>query len=187
MSKENINIDNQESEDEVLNEEENSAEELTEDAIEEEVVDEKAEENEVSKEDEEDANSKYLRLMADFQNYKRRSEESKSDIYAFANEKIVSQLLDVLDNFQRALEHDTEDESFKEGIVLIYNKLKDVLIKSGVSEIEAENQEFDPNFHNAVMMEDTDDYESNRVTEVLQKGYCLNGKVIRPVMVKVAK
>ena len=150
----------------------------------EETEDEKEEVKEETIEDE-DLNTKYLRLMADFQNYRRRSEEDRSKIHAFANEKIVSQLLDILDNFERALDHDA-DEGFKNGMEMIFNQLKDVLLKSGVKEIEANNEEFDPNFHNAVMMEDTDKVESGKISEVLQKGYTLNGKVIRAVMVKVA-
>ena len=139
---------------------------------------------ETSKE-EEDLNTKYLRLMADFQNFKKRSEKERSEIHARANEKIVTELLEVTDNFERALEVDA-DEGFKEGMKLILNQLRDVLGRAGVEEIEAEAAEFDPNFHNAVMMEDTDKVESGKVSEVLQKGYTLNGRVIRPAMVKVA-
>ena len=137
--------------------------------------------------EDEDLNSKYLRLMADFQNYKKRSEKQKTDVFAFANEKIATQLLDVVDSFDRALGHEAEAaESFKEGMVHIFNQLKDVLAGFGVKEIEVENVEFNPNFHNAVMMEDTDAVESGNVSAVLQKGYTLNDKVIRPAMVKVA-
>ena len=131
-------------------------------------------------------NVKYLRLMADFQNFKRRTEKEKSDIYAFANEKLVVELLNVIDNFERALALGQEGDSFVEGMSLIFKQLQGVLEKAGVKEIEALGQEFDPNFHNAVMMEDTDEYESGKVSCVLQKGYTLNNKVIRPSMVKVA-
>lgn len=136
--------------------------------------------------EDEDLNSKYMRLMADFQNYKRRTEKEKGDIYAYANEKIVSELLDVIDNFERALEHGEGDESFVQGMNNIFKILKGVLEKSGLEEIEALGTEFDPNFHNAVMTEDSSEYESGCVTQVLQKGYKLNSKVIRPSMVKVA-
>ena len=140
-----------------------------------------------AKEPEEEAlNAKYLRLMADFQNYRRRTEKEKNDIYAFANEKIVSELLNVIDNFERALAIATEGDCFAEGMKLIFKQLHGVLEKSGVAEIEALGQDFDPNFHNAVMMEDSAEYESGKVTEVLQKGYMLNNRVIRPSMVKVA-
>ena len=136
--------------------------------------------------EEEALNVKYMRLMADFQNFKRRTEKEKNDIYAFANEKIVSELLNVIDNFERALLHGAEGDSFAEGMNLIFKQLQGVLEKAGVKEIEALGLDFDPNFHNAVMTEDSTEYESGKVTEVLQKGYTLNSKVIRPSMVKVA-
>lgn len=138
-----------------------------------------------TKEDEE-LNAKYMRLMADFQNYKRRTEKEKSDIYAYANEKLVSELLNVIDSFERALDHGEADESFVQGMNNIFKMLKGVLEKSGLEEVEALGVEFDPNFHNAVMTEDSSEYESGFVTDVLQKGYKLNSKVIRPSMVKVA-
>ena len=143
------------------------------------------EKKEMSAEDEA-LNVKYMRLMADFQNFKRRTEKEKSDIYAFANEKLVVELLNVIDNFERALALGAEGDGFVEGMSLIFKQLQGVLEKAGVKEIEALGQEFDPNFHNAVMMEDTDEYESGKVSCVLQKGYTLNNKVIRPSMVKVA-
>ena len=136
-------------------------------------------------EEEEGLNTKYLRLMADFQNYKRRVEKEKSDIYAYANEKIVSELLDVIDNFERALLHEAADESFAEGMKMIFKQLTGVLENAGLEEINALGEDFDPNFHNAVMTEDNADYDSGKVTEVMQKGYMLNKKVIRPSMVKV--
>ena len=131
-------------------------------------------------------NTKYLRLMADFQNYKRRTEKEKNDIYAFANEKIVSELLNVIDNFERALDAGNDGDSFVEGMNLIFKQLQGVLEKAGVVEIEALGQDFDPNFHHAVLTEDSTEYESGKVTGVLQKGYILNNRVIRPAMVKVA-
>lgn len=136
-------------------------------------------------EEEEALNTKYMRLMADFQNYKRRVEKEKSDIYAFANEKLVSEQLAVIDNFERALLVETADKGFAEGMALIFKQLTDVLEKAGLEEIKAAGEDFDPNFHNAVMTEDNPDFESGKVTEVLQKGYMLNKKVIRPSMVKV--
>ena len=136
--------------------------------------------------EEEALNTKYLRLMADFQNYKRRTEKEKNDIYAFANEKIVSELLNVIDNFERALDAGDSGDSFVEGMNLIFKQLQGVLEKAGVVEIEALGQDFDPNFHHAVLTEDSAEYESGKVTAVLQKGYLLNNQVIRPSMVKVA-
>ena len=145
-----------------------------------------AEEKKAASAEEEALNVKYMRLMADFQNFKRRTEKEKSDIYAFANEKIISELLNVIDNFERALLHGAEGDSFAEGMNMIFKQLQGVLEKAGVKEIEALGLDFDPNFHNAVMTEDSTEYESGKVTEVLQKGYTLNSKVIRPSMVKVA-
>lgn len=133
-------------------------------------------------------NAKYLRLMADFQNFKRRTEKEKNDIYVFANEKIVKELLDVIDNFERALSvgAGADGEKFLEGMEMILKQLLGVLEKAGVSEIKCLGEDFDPNFHNAVMTEDSTEYESGKVTAVLQKGYVLNGRVVRPSMVKVS-
>ncbi|MEF9922603.1 MAG: nucleotide exchange factor GrpE [Anaerovoracaceae bacterium] len=150
-----------------------------------EIIEEVVEEKNETSAEEEAINVKYLRLMADFQNYKRRSEKEKSDIYAYANEKIVTDLLDVIDNFDRALDHHSEDEGFVEGMNMIFKQFKGALEKAGLEEISALGEDFDPNFHNAVMTEDTDEYESGKVTEVLQKGYLLNKRVIRASMVKV--
>ena len=150
--------------------------------------DDKKESSEDGKKDaeEEALNLKYMRLMADFQNFKRRTEKEKSDIYAFANEKIISELLNVIDNFERALAAGNADDSFYKGMEMILKQLLGVVEKAGASEIAALGEDFDPNFHNAVMTEDSTEYESGKVTEVLQKGYILNNKVIRPSMVKVA-
>ena len=128
---------------------------------------------------------KYMRLMADFQNYKKRTEKEKTDIYAYANEKLIAELLTVLDNFERALAHECADESFVEGMNMIFKQFAGVLEKAGLEEIKALGEDFNPMFHNAVMMEDNDAYESGKVTNVMQKGYMLNKKVIRPAMVMV--
>ncbi len=177
-----MNNENKERE-EILEEE--TVETETEETVETEQETE-AQEEEKKEEPQEDESARYMRLMADFQNYKKRVEKEKSDIYSYANEKIVTELLNVLDNFERALDHECSDEGFKEGMDMIFKQLFDALEKSGLTEIPALGEEFDPNFHNAVMMEDTDEYESGKVSGVLQKGYTLNGKVIRPTMVKVA-
>ena len=166
--------------DEILEEETVETEETTEEVAEETAAEETKEEPK------EEESARYMRLMADFQNYKKRVEKEKSDIYSYANEKMATELLTVLDNFERALDHECSDDGFKEGMDMIFKQLFDVLVKSGLAEIPALGEEFDPNFHNAVMTEDTDEYESGKVSGVLQKGYTLNGKVIRPTMVKVA-
>ena len=129
------------------------------------------------------------RLSADFQNFRRRVEKEKSDIYAYANEKIALDIIDVMDNFERALQHSEEcaDKQFVEGIGKIYKQLKSVLDKNNIVEIKAEGEDFDPNFHNAVTSEENSDFESGKVIQALQKGYTLNDKVIRPSMVRVAQ
>ena len=141
-----------------------------------------------STKEDEDLQTKYLRLAADFQNYKRRTEKEKADIYSYGNEKFAVDILDVIDNFERAMAAAPEDDKFAEGIELILKQLTTVLTKNGVSEIEAMGKPFDPNFHNAVMTENAEDgVESGTITKVLQKGYLLNSKVIRPSMVAVAQ
>jgi len=138
--------------------------------------------------EEEAAETKYLRLMADFQNYKRRVEKEKTDIYAYANEKIVLEMLDVIDNLERALSHQGEEESnILDGISKVYKQLQGVLEKNGLEEIDALGKDFDPNFHNAVMTESSKEYDPGKVSLVMQKGYVLNNKVIRHSMVKVAE
>lgn len=148
-----------------------------------------AEDNSKKAEAEENGDAKYLRLMAEFQNYKKRVAKEKSDIHSYANEKIVTELLEVLDNFERALATDnsTDVEGYSQGMKLIFDQLLGVLTKSGLVEVKALGEEFDPNMHNAVMTADSEEYDSNKVCSVLQKGYTLNGKVIRPSMVTVAK
>jgi len=136
--------------------------------------------------EEEALNERYLRLMADFQNFKRRTEKEKGDIYAFANEKLIGELLNVIDNFERALAAGDAEDNFYKGMEMILKQLLGVIEKAGASEIKALGEDFDPNFHNAIMMEDSTEYESGKVTAVLQKGYILNNRVIRPSMVKVA-
>lgn len=142
-------------------------------------------ERETAGKEEEELNTRYMRLMADFQNYRKRTEKEKSDIYAYANEKIVTQLLDVIDNFERALTMEVVDEGFIEGMRMIFRQFMDVLEKAGLEEIDALGRDFDPNFHHAVMTGDDPGYESGKVTWVMQKGYLLNKKIIRPSMVKV--
>lgn len=137
---------------------------------------------------EEQESERYMRLMAEFQNFKRRAAKEKADIHAFANERIVGDLLPVLDNFERALDTETEDiEAYAKGMQLIFEQLKTALEKAGLSEIEALGCDFDPNVHNAVMTDNTDEYDSDKISKVLQKGYKLNDKVVRPSMVAVNK
>lgn len=136
---------------------------------------------------EEDLQTQFYRMAADFQNYKRRVGKEKNDIYAYANEKIMSELLSVLDNFERALGVDSVDKALQGGMNMVFKQLFGVLEAAGLKEIEAQGQLFDPNYHHAVVMTPGEGVESGQVLEVLQKGYQLNSKVIRPAMVKVAE
>lgn len=134
-----------------------------------------------------ESEDKYKRLQAEYSNYIRRTQQEKETIGIFANEKIITELIPVIDNMERALDAyiDKEDALYK-GVNLVYKQLKDSLAKFGVEEIVAENAEFDPNFHMAVMQESVEGVEPNKVVMVLQKGYKLGTKVIRPTMVKVS-
>lgn len=135
-----------------------------------------------------DLNDKYVRLQADFINYKRRTSNERAQALSMGVEKMASGLLNIVDNFERALllEKDTAG-GFYEGVEMIYTQLIDYLKQNGVVEIDALNQKFDPNFHHAVMVEERDDVESGIVTEVFQKGYMIDDRVLRPSMVKVSK
>lgn len=150
-------------------------------------TEEKSEEKSEEKAD--DGNEKYVRLMAEFQNYKKRVAKEKNDIREYATEKLVMELLPVLDNFERALAASAEDDpaGYAKGMELIFTQMVTELQKSGLAEVEAEGQDFDPTKHNAVMTEENEELESGKVSKVLQKGYALNDKVIRPSMVAVTK
>ncbi len=132
----------------------------------------------------------FLRLNAEFQNFKKRTEKEKTDIYKFANEKVFLDLLEVMDNVERAVqafEADEEENPFFGGLRQIKKSFQDIFNKYGLERIEAVGAPFDPELHHAVMTEDAEDADSEVVIEELQKGYTLNGKVIRHAMVKVAK
>jgi molecular chaperone GrpE len=147
----------------------------------------------------EDDDARYMRLAADFQNYKKRTEKEKSDIYAYANEKFAADILDVMDNFERAIGQDAaaiaaetatsdgSDGKFIEGMKLIMEQLVNVLERNDVAEIDALGADFDPNLHHAVQMAESSEYKSGKVTKVVQKGYMIRDKVLRPAMVMVAQ
>ena len=169
------------------------ASEESEEKAEEQAEDAAAEKKEDEPSAEEQESERYMRLMAEFQNFKRRSAKEKTDIHAFANERIVNDLLPVLDNFERALGGEAEAseneelKNYAKGMQLIFEQLKAALEKAGVKEIAALGEDFDPNVHNAVMTEQTEEYEDGKVSKVMQKGYKLNDKVVRPSMVAVNK
>jgi molecular chaperone GrpE len=131
---------------------------------------------------------KYLRSMADFDNYRRRSVEEKSDWIKRATEKLALSICDVVDNFDRALMQVTDEQkedNFIIGIFMIDQQLKSALEKEGVKRVEALGHEFDPNFHEA-LANIPSDYEEGKVSAIIQNGYTMHGKLIRPVRVAVS-
>jgi molecular chaperone GrpE len=131
----------------------------------------------------------YLRALADFANYKRRTQEESARQRDIVREEILTGLLPVIDNFERALAsaQTTQDyDKLVSGVQAILRQLQDFLAREGVTGIEAVGQPFDPNFHNAVLRHETTEYPENTIVEELQKGYTLGKRVLRPSMVKVA-
>lgn len=133
-----------------------------------------------------EADDKYLRLCAEYDNYRKRTSKEKLEIFSDSTIKCIAEILPVLDNFERAIESECSDESFKNGMQMIYNQFSDSLKKIGVTEMEAMGAEFDPNLHNAIKQTEDENFGENTVCEVFQKGYMYNDKVIRHAVVAVA-
>lgn len=129
---------------------------------------------------------KYLRLAAEYDNYRKRTAKEKESLWTDVKADTAGAFLPVYDNLERALKQDTADEAFKKGVEMTMNQLKEVLTKLGITEIPAQGQPFDPKYHNAVMHVEDESLGENIVAEVFQKGYQLGEKVIRFAMVKVA-
>ena len=130
----------------------------------------------------------WQRTAADLSNYRRRVEDERETVARFANALLISKLLSVLDDFDRALENvppDTDD-AWVDGVRLVERKLRNVLESEGVTPIEAAGMPFDPNLHEAVVHEDTADHPDNQVIGELQRGYRLHDRVLRPALVRVA-
>ena len=126
------------------------------------------------------------RQMAEFDNFKKRISKEKDMMYNTISASVISELLPILDNFEKALNSESTDESYKNGMAMIYGQLIDALNKIGVEEIEALNTTFDPNFHEAVMHVEDENFGEKEVVEVFRKGYKIGDKIIRHAMVKVA-
>lgn len=131
-------------------------------------------------------NENYLRQVAEFDNFRKRTAKEKQDTYSYALMKCITEFLPIMDNFERALACETQDTEYKKGVEMIYTQLTEMLKKLGVSEIEAEGKPFDPALHNAVSQKEDDSFGENIVCQVFQKGYQLGDKVIRHAMVVVA-
>jgi len=141
------------------------------------------------KEDFDVLNNQYLRLAADFDNYRKRQAQERESLLKYGAEESLKKLIEVLDNFDRAKQAiaNTDDiQQVKDSFDMLYNQLFDNLSKLGLEVINAQGQEFDPNFHEAVMQTPTNDHEENHVIMELQKGYKLGDKVLRPTLVNVA-
>jgi len=132
----------------------------------------------------------FLRARADFANYKRRTDEEREKLRGIVGENILSGLLPVVDNFERALQAAQTTQDFDKlvgGVGATLRQLQDYLKREGIEVIKAEpGDPFDPNFHNAVLRDETTEYPENTLVEELQKGYTIAGRVLRPAMVKVA-
>lgn len=130
-----------------------------------------------------------MRLQADFDNFRKRTQAEKEQLSDFVKGDMIGDLLSVVDNFERALAVDVQDEqkAFMEGFAMIQQNLIGTLEKHGLKEIDALGKEFDPAYHQAVMNGPSDEYEDNQVCQVLQKGYTVRNRLIRPAMVKVTQ
>ncbi len=132
--------------------------------------------------------NRYKRLQADFDNFRRRTNQEKEQLSGFVKGNVLADLLPVLDNFERAVQSPAEGDAktFLDGFVMIHQNLMATLQKHGLAPIEAVGQPFDPNLHQAIMRVETDEYPEDTVVEVLQTGYTVDGRCIRPAMVKVS-
>lgn len=177
-----------------INEDEKQAEELKET---EETSENTAKESEDIQNDEleklqvkyDELNSQYIRLAADFDNYRKRQEQERESLYKLGTENTLKKLLEVLDNFERgekALENVEDCAKCKESFALVHKQFVDTLTKLGLETIDAEGQTFDPNFHEAVMQTPTSEHPEHTIITELQKGYKLGDKVLRPTLVNVA-
>ena len=133
----------------------------------------------------ESVKDQYQRILAEYANYKRRTEQEKEQIGLFTKAELLTGLLISVDNMEKAIAAPAGDQ-YKDGVDLVLRPFMDALHKLGLEEIEAENAPFDPQVHNAVMREDADGVEPETITAVFQKGYKLGERVLRPAMVKVA-
>lgn len=180
----------EENEQEILDEiETEDHSEVQEDVSDDQMLEVLKEEIERTKKERDEASDRLLRVQAEFENYKKRTQREKIAERTYKSQDLVNELLPALDNFERALtvESTEETKSIIEGITMVYNQVKDALQSENVEVIETVGKEFDPNLHHAVMQVEDPEQESNVIVEELQKGYILKDRVIRPAMVKVNK
>ena len=174
---ENINVENDETN-------------TTENAVNEESQENTSEEKNSKLQEEYDKlNQQYIRLAADFDNYRKRQEQERENLIKFGTESALKKLIEVLDNFERgqkALENVQDCETVKESFNLVHKQVIESLAKLGLEEIKAAGEEFDPNFHEAVMRTPTSENPENTFINEMQKGYKMGDKVLRPTLVNVA-
>ena len=151
--------------------------------------DERSSEIEELRRERDEEQDRLLRTAAEFDNYRKRMDKERRDLAEFAAAGIVTELLPVLDNFERALQAPSagEPDALRKGVELIHKQLFDLLLKRGVKPIEALGADFDPNIHEAVIHEASDEHRDGEVMQELQRGYRLGERLLRPAMVKVAK
>ncbi len=134
-------------------------------------------------------NQQYIRLAADFDNYRKRQEQERESLLKYGAENALKKMTEILDNFERgekALENVEDCQKVKDSFNLVHKQVLETLHKLGLEEIEAEGKEFDPNFHDAVMQTPTNEHPEHTIINVLQKGYKMGDKVLRPSLVNVA-
>lgn len=184
------NVEVREGEEMAKDHDNEQVEAVEEEAHEVEVVDEVHEEED--KKEDVDYKEKFYYLAAEMENMRRRFEKEKSDLLKFGNERVLSSLLDVMDNFERTLDaiEKVEDEQVKNihvGIDMVKKQFLDVLEKNGLEQVESLGKIFDPNFHEAMGQQPSEDKEDNEIISEYQKGYKLNGRLLRAAKVIVAK
>lgn len=133
---------------------------------------------------------RFLRATADLENFKKRAEKEKAEFLNYANDNLITEVLPVVDNFERALAHANSEEtleSLRQGVKLTIDQLNAVLKKYGLQDVKAEGEKFDPSLHHAITEEERDDIEPGIVTKEFQRGYFLKGRLLRPSMVAVSK
>lgn len=131
------------------------------------------------------AKDQHLRLMAEYQNYRNRTAEEKKKIYGDAKADCIKELLNLADTFDRAVEAECSDETYKKGVELTYSQMQKAFEKLGIKEVDPLGEDFDPNLHNAIRQVEEGDFEENKVCQVYQKGYTLGDRLIRPAVVAV--
>lgn len=145
---------------------------------------------EAAEEEAKQSYEKYLRVSAEFENYKKRSLREMEEFRKFANESLIKEMLSVVDNLERAIDSSSDNEGAKscvvEGVDMTLREILKIFEKFGVKPVESLGKKFDPTYHQAVLQEKTDDYPGDTVTKDLQRGYMLHGRLLRPAMVVVS-